>query len=169
MFQATDWVIRQTDLIELRGLSTGEGAFTKIYVLFTDAETGQQCEAHAEKGVQEVGLLERVVRVADPIGCKAAQAIANEAVAVLGGPPTRRYWVTVKLTQQLSRGEGQVGQAGEINRGDTVILEHGRPERLHVFDVTRDTSEGTVLVMLGADDLGKRMDVELRLLELEGR
>jgi hypothetical protein len=168
MQRVADWTIEQRDIVEFTGISTLDEAFTTLVITFTDIDTGEERAVSAEVGEPGLPMMERVVHAKHPTDAATAQTLADEAVDALGGLPVHRYWVTLGLDAPLRYRNEEARPASGIRARDTVSF-FGRPEGLlHVFDVRRDSDSGTILVMLAEDDLGRRLDVELKLLALAG-
>jgi hypothetical protein len=78
MWTEADWTISWTEAKEGRWRLTREGAFTKVYVVFTHRETGER--KHTEAEVAGPLLMERPVFAKKPMTGDEAQALADEAV-----------------------------------------------------------------------------------------
>ncbi|HEX8084534.1 MAG TPA: hypothetical protein VF529_09610 [Solirubrobacteraceae bacterium] len=162
---APTWVIDWEDVVDGKLITSAEDSFTSIFIIYTDSDTGEERVANAMASDASEGfmLLERAVRVKEPMPADEAQALADRAVAV--GHLGRHGFLTLRLEQQLERGSDS-RPASEISEGDTVQLrDHG--DQLHVFGVTRDSETGTVLLTLGAEHHRERLDLELTFLRLE--
>jgi hypothetical protein len=162
-----DWTIGFEEAPEGRISTSAEGMFHKIYIPFTDRETGEQKVAEAGSSPQGSFLMERAVHAKQPISEAEAQATADEAAAVLGGRPLLHAWLTLRRDQLLTHRTGS-RSADEIKEGDSIRLEGGTRERLlFVHGLVRDTAAGTIVVILGEEGHDSRLDVELKLLALE--
>jgi hypothetical protein len=167
MTTTPDWTIEQQDIIELKGRSSVGDTFTRIYITFTDADDGTQREVHADAAPSGLGLLEEVVHARSPMKTDAAQALADEAAAILGGRPVHRYRVTLDGSRALAHRTGEKRPAREIAERDTVRLPYQRGAApLHVFDV-REDEDGAVTLVAADQDLAARASTALRLLIAE--
>jgi hypothetical protein len=162
-----DWTISFDEAPEGRVSTSAEGMFHKIYIPFTDRETGEKKVAEAGSSPRDSFLMERAVHAKQPISEAEAQALADEAVAVLGGRSVLHAWLTLRRDQVFTHRTGS-RSADEIKAGDSIRLEGGIRERLlFVHGLVRDIGSGTIVVMLGEEGHDRRLDVELKLLALE--
>ena len=139
--------------------------FTTILVVYTDSGDGTKQVAQAEAGdsAAKYGVFERKVEAQRAMTREEADALAQRAADVLGGDPVERYWATTDADRPLKHRSGSERPAREISVGDTVSSLDPHT-LLHVFDVAHDAQEGTVRLVMSDQDLGERLDVELRLL-----
>jgi hypothetical protein len=162
------WTIRADDGEERGGFSTKEAAFTEIYIVFTDAETGRQSVASAKVPGEHTQLLQRRVPesgTAPAMKAEQAQSLAEEAASVTDGKWMRRYWVIIDADRLLKHRSGELRPAEEITPGDSLLLEP-YSQLLYVWDVWQK-DDGNIELTLGEEYEGRRFDVERRLLELE--
>jgi hypothetical protein len=165
----SDWRLTPEDCVSGDGISSGEEAFTRIYIRYEDPVTREQGVARAEKQVEGFPLLERIVPrelPGAPLTKTEAQDLAEEAAAVLGGVPITRHWVKIEAERQLEYRDGSKRRASLIQPRDSVAISLFPDEVFSVFGVTRE-ADGTVLVSLADVDLDERLDVEVKLIALE--
>jgi hypothetical protein len=162
---AADWSIEGKDCRSWRSLTGMDGMFTRIYVVYTDSGNGtkQMAQADAGDSAAKYRLLEKMVKAQRAMTREEADALARRAADVLGGDPVERYWATIDADRPLKHRSGAERPAREISVGDTVSSLDPHT-LLHVFDVAHDAQEGIVRLVMADQDLGARLDVELRLL-----
>jgi hypothetical protein len=164
-----DWRLTSEDCVSGEGISSGEEAFTKIYIRYADPVTGEQGVVHAEKDVDNYPLLERIVPrqpPGAPLNKAEAQDLADEAAAVLGGIPINRYWVKIEADRPLEYRDRSKRPARLMRPRDSVATSLHPGKVFYVFAVAAET-DGTVLVSLADADLDERLDVEVKLVGLE--
>jgi hypothetical protein len=162
---SADWTIAWEDVVDGRILRSAEDWFTDIFIVYTDRDTGQERVAigRARDAAEVPMLLERAVRVKNPIEDADAKALADRAAAL--GQPGPHGFITLRLDRPLAHRTG-TRSAADIREGDTVSLPRNS-EPLHVFGLTRDVEAGTVLLVLGEQDQGERLELELTFMRLE--
>ncbi|HTU79992.1 MAG TPA: hypothetical protein VMF09_14655 [Solirubrobacteraceae bacterium] len=164
-----DWRLTNEDLLGGEGISSGDEAFTRIYIRYADPVTGEESVVHAEKNVENLPLLERIVPrqpPGAPLTKADAQELADEAAAVLAGIPISRYWVRIEADRPLAYRDGNMRPARLIQPRDSVAMSLHPGEVFYVFDVTAE-ADGTMAVSLADVDLDERLDVEVKLIALE--
>jgi hypothetical protein len=165
---SSDWRLTNEDWLGGDGISSGDEAFTRIYIRYADPVTGEEGVVHAEKKVENFPLLERIVPrqpPGAPLTKAEAQQLADEAAAVLGGVPISRYWVRIEADRPLWYRDGNPRPARLIQPRDSVEISLHADEVFYVFDVT--PNDGTIVVSLADVDLDERLDVEVKLIALE--
>src|SRR5438105_3184070 len=121
MQQDVHWTIRMDDSEDRGGFATKEAAFTEIYIVFIDTETGEPTAASAKVPGDHQQLLQRRVPesgIAPAIEVNEAQSLADEAASVTDGKWMRRYWVILDPDQLLTHRSGENRPAEEITPGD---------------------------------------------------
>lgn len=123
-----DWVINRSDVIEgpegWRLSLSRDPTFTRIYIVFTDAGTGQRDPVDAEvPSGHPMGPMERAVHAKNPITRTEAQALADEAVSVLGeSAMVPHAWLSLKFDTLLKHRKG-TDRAAAIKPGESALLE----------------------------------------------
>jgi hypothetical protein len=146
---SADWRLTNEDWLG-EGISSGDEAFTRIYIRYADPVTGEEGVVHAEKKVDNFPLLERIVPRQPPgasLTKAEAQQLADEAAAVLAGPPISRYWARIEADRPLAYRDGNTRPARLIQPRDSVAISLHPGEVFYVFDVTSE-ADGTRVVSL---------------------